>query len=71
MEKYHKNGVRKTHQELMEEYYSQYKHTCKCGHVMAISPKQDRVLCNHCNKYIYRTPELEFRYKLKERVKNV
>ena len=44
---------------------------CKhCGCRSNIMPnRQDRVLCNWCNNYVYRTPELEFKYKLKQEMR--
>lgn len=38
---------------------------CKCGKRVLIS-KQDRALCSECGHWVYKTPELEFKYKLKE-----
>lgn len=41
---------------------------CKCGHSI-VMPKADRTICSHCGHWIYRTPAIEFRYKMKERMK--
>ena len=45
------------------------KHTCKCGHVVIIPVYKDRTLCGHCGFWVYKTPKLEFEYKLKEKMK--
>lgn len=48
------------------------KIVCKCGCRSNVIPnKQDRVLCNWCNHYVYRTPEIEFSYRLKEQLKKI
>ena len=42
----------------------------KCGCRSNLMPnRKDRVLCNWCKNYVYRTPEIEFRYKLKEQIR--
>lgn len=42
---------------------------CKCGHSVEFWHGENRVLCNWCNQFVYRTPALEFKYKLKERLR--
>lgn len=49
---------------------SQYKVTCKCGHVLVITPKKDKVLCNYCGHYVYRNKLIEFKEKLEYARKN-
>ena len=41
---------------------------CKCSHTFVLG-KKDRAICSHCGNWVYRTPELEFKYKLKEKIK--
>ena len=36
---------------------------CKCGHSVVIKPIVDRILCSYCGYWIYRTPEIEKKYK--------
>ena len=46
------------------------KHKCKhCGHTIIIPEFVDRNLCDHCGHWIYRTPQLEFKYKLRKEMK--
>lgn len=40
---------------------------CKCSHTFPLV-KKDRAICSHCGNWVYRTPELEFKYKLKEKM---
>ena len=42
---------------------------CQCGHTVEFWHGEDRILCNWCNRFVYRTPALEFKYKLKERLR--
>ena len=48
-----------------------WKHNvrCKCSHTFVLM-KKDRALCSHCGNWVYRTPEIEFKYKLKEKMKD-
>lgn len=45
------------------------KSKCKCGHTKVIPVYVDRIICNYCGHWIYRTPKLEFEYKLREEMK--
>lgn len=42
-----------------------YRVKCKCSHSV-IMPKADRTICTHCGNWVYRTPQLKFKYKIKE-----
>lgn len=42
---------------------------CKCGHGSVFSIQTDRIICSYCGHYVYRTPQLEFEYKLKEKMR--
>lgn len=48
---------------------SKFRVKCKCGHTIIMS-KAERTVCSHCGHYIYKTPAIEFRYKMKEKLKN-
>lgn len=43
---------------------SKYKVKCKCSHTI-IMVKADRTICSHCGRWVYRTPQIEFKYKIK------
>lgn len=38
---------------------------CKCGCSNVFSFQTERQICRWCGNYVYRTPELEFKYKVK------
>lgn len=40
---------------------------CKCGH-SKVMPNADRTICSWCGKWVYRTKEIEFKYKLRETI---
>ena len=46
-----------------------YTTKCKCGHSIVFSVQTERTICSWCGYYCYRTPELEFKYKLKGMIK--
>lgn len=55
----------------IEKYYSiltDNKVKCKCGKSIAFSSRVDRIICDWCGHWCYKTPQLEFKYKLKERM---
>ena len=39
---------------------------CKCSKSIAIPFCLDRVICSNCGYWVYRTKELEFKYKINE-----
>lgn len=42
------------------------KITCKCGKRKVIPAYVDRLICDWCGHWIYRTKAIEFKYKLNE-----
>lgn len=49
---------------------SAHKYQCKlCGRKEIIGAQRDRVICSHCGHYIYKSEELEFKYKMLEAIK--
>jgi len=51
------------------EAISCIKYRCKCSHTIIIPSFVDRQLCDHCGHWVYRTPKLEFEYKLREEMR--
>ena len=47
-----------------------YQVTCKCG-TKTVMVKADKTICRGCHHWIYRTPQIEFREKVKERLKKM
>ena len=46
----------------------QQKHIkCKCGKSVLVM--YDKVICKQCGKLVFRTKELEFKYRLEEQIK--
>lgn len=58
-----KENPKKYHNAMFE-----IRHVYKCGHTVYIPEYLDRTLCNFCKHWVYKTPALEFRYKLKEKI---
>ena len=48
--------------------YWEHRVRCKCSHTFVIG-NVDRALCSHCGNWVYKTPEIEFKYKLQEKMK--
>ena len=56
-------------QKKLDDEIATLKVKCKhCGHTMPIV-FTDRTICTHCGYWVYKTPQLEFEYKLKEKMK--
>ena len=41
---------------------------CKCGCTSLITHKRDYIICRWCGCKLYRTPQLKFKYEMKERL---
>ena len=54
----------------MFDNFSKYRVVCKCSHTVTIV-KADRIICNHCGNWIYRTPQIEFKYKMMKKMKGM
>lgn len=65
IEVYSKEKVKK-----IEKERSNYKVTCKCGHVVVLA-RADRVLCTHCGYWVYKDEKTRFKYELERMMKNV
>lgn len=46
------------------------RHRCKCGHSINIPEFVDKKICSWCGCYVFRTPQLEFEYRLKQQMTN-
>lgn len=71
-----KINFEKTIEGKMMKYATENKVYCtnsKCsGHgVVFYSSKTDRLLCPNCNEWIYKDPQTELKYKMKEKGVNV
>ena len=47
---------------------SKYKIQCSCG-TKTVMIEADRTICRGCGHWIYRNKQIEFKYKLKGRLK--
>ena len=56
-------NIEKIHQERTDNTYK-----CKCGHSVTIRPGLKKVLCNWCNRYVFKNKEDEFKYRVKEQM---
>lgn len=56
--------------EKYAEVMTKTRIKCKCGKTTNITAQRDRVICDDCGHWVYRTPQLEFKYKMKQELKN-
>ena len=62
-------GRRRTQAEILDSYYSNYKVKCDCGHSMFMPYGTDIKICSHCGHKIFRNKQIEFREKVKEKLR--
>lgn len=43
---------------------------CKCGHSINLF-NTDRTVCSWCGSFVYKNPKAEFKYQLKEKLREV
>lgn len=56
--------------DRMFEEYSKHKVKCKhCGHNSTMPVYVDKKICSWCGNYVFRTPEIEFKFRLTEKIK--
>ena len=56
--------------ERLSDEYNKVKYQCKCGHKVIIPYWRDKALCTWCNHYVYKDKQVEFKEKMKEKLKN-
>lgn len=49
--------------------YDKVKYRCKCGHRVIIPHWRDKGLCNWCHNYVYKDKKLEFKERIKEKLR--
>ena len=56
--------------KLFEEY-SKIRYYCRrCGHSVIIHNNKDKVICDFCGYYIFKTPKDEFKFRMGICLKN-
>lgn len=62
--KYSTTGRRKSRAEIIDSYYSKYKYKCECSHTQLIPYNLNKVRCDYCGRWIYKSKRSEFKDKL-------
>ena len=55
--------------ERMQDEYNKVKYECRCGHKVIIPKWVDKQICGWCGKYVFKSKEDEFKYRMKEVLK--
>lgn len=42
------------------------KKKCRCGHSIILPPHLNKIVCNWCGNYVFKTKKDEFEYRLQE-----
>ena len=56
--------------EIREDERAKYKVVCKCG-TKTVMVDADRTICRGCQHWLYRTPEIEFKYRTLEKMRRL
>lgn len=59
------------HQKKLDRVVETNRYKCKCGHTVVILPKETKTFCTYCGHYVFKNKKEEFKYRIKERLKNV
>ena len=52
-------------QKLQDEL-NNYTYTCDCGHRVVIPYNVDKQICQWCHRYVFKSKQDEFKYRLEE-----
>lgn len=55
--------------DRMTNELDKVKYECKCGHKEVITSTEDKKICSWCGHYIFKDKKVEFKYRVKERIK--
>lgn len=64
------SGRKRSKEEIKASYYQNYMVKCKCGHTFLMFSFEPKKLCSNCGMYFYKDKKLEFKEKLKEKLRN-
>ena len=53
----------------LNEELDKVKYKCKCGHRVVIPYFMDKNICSWCHRYVFKSKEDEFKFRLKEKLK--
>lgn len=60
----------KEEDDRMFQEMSKHRKKCKhCGHSSVIPVYVDKKVCSWCGNYVFRTDEIEFKFRLEEKLK--
>lgn len=54
------------HQKKLDKVYEQNRFYCQCGHSVTILPSEERIFCNYCGHWVYRSKK-----KQQENIANI
>lgn len=55
--------------ERMTQEYDKVKYRCKCGRRVIIPYNVDKQICSYCNRYVFKSKNEEFKYRVKEKMR--
>lgn len=63
----------KMNKEELQKYtdeLNKHKYLCSCGRKVYIDRKKEKAVCDWCGKYVFKNKIDEFKYRMKEKLKN-
>lgn len=55
-------------EKMLYEAKKPFRVKCKCGHTCTILNPKGYQLCSWCKNYVFLNPQLEFEYRMKEKL---
>ena len=59
------------YQKKLDKVIENNRYYCKCGHSVVILPKEEKTFCTYCGHYVFKNKKDEFKYRIKEIMRNV
>lgn len=54
--------------KMFNSIHDRTMHCENCGHSILFENKKNKILCNHCGRYVFKNKKTEFEYRLKEQL---
>ena len=66
----YRHPYNKKEMDKMPSNYRKNTYKCKCGHSIVIAYNCEKVVCSYCGNYVFKNKKDEFKYRMRERIKD-
>lgn len=68
--KWRKNWMTNEEIQKYTDEIAKHKYQCKCGRKIYIDRTRDKAVCDWCHRYVFKNKKDEFKYRIKEKLRN-